>query len=89
MYVTSECGCQFYSREFNNNECQYKCKKPIKHCICKQDFASNSGIRGCECDKDCEFGEKKTWTCMKISNRVFTILCGRHCVKHCMNHAVV
>ena len=58
IYVTSECGCQFYIREFNNNECQYKCKKPTKHCIWKQDFASNPGIRGCECDKDCEFGEK-------------------------------
>ena len=34
-----------------------KCKKQIRHYVCKDNFAWNSSISACKCDKDCEIGE--------------------------------
>lgn len=31
--------------------------KTVKHCTCKEGYACNPGICGCECDKDCNISE--------------------------------
>ena len=41
-------------------------KKPIKHCICEEDYACNPNICTCERDKDCKITRYlKDCTCMK------------------------
>ena len=53
-----------------------ECKKPIKHCVCKEDYAWNHSICVCECDKDCEIGEYlKDSTCTKSLVDIVGVTC--------------
>ena len=43
-----------------------ECKKPIKHCACKEDDAWNPNTYAYKCDKDCEIKEYlKNYTFVK------------------------
>ena len=58
-----ECKCEFnggicYSKQkWNNDKCQCKCKKTIKHRVCEEDQAYTRSICACKCYKDCDIGE--------------------------------
>ena len=62
-HVSCECRCEFVSRKYNskqkwsNDKCQCERKKPIKHCVCEEDYAWNPSIGACECDKYCDICE--------------------------------
>ena len=50
--------------------CQCECKKTTKHCICKEHYAWNPSIFGCDLDRDCDTGQytqipKIDCTCME------------------------
>ena len=37
-----------------SDKCQWECKELIKHHTCEKDYAWNTSICACNCDKDCE-----------------------------------
>ena len=50
----------------NNDKCQCECKKAIKYCVCKEDYAWNPRICVCEYYKDCGIGKHlKDCACTK------------------------
>ena len=57
--------CNF-SQKWNNDKCQFECKKPIKYRACKEDYAWNPGTCASKCDKDCDIGKNlKDCECLK------------------------
>lgn len=43
--------------KWNNEKCQVDCKKPIRHCLCEEDYPWNHGTCACDFDNYCEIGE--------------------------------
>ena len=58
--ISCNCRCKLDSRKryskkkWNNNKFQGKCRKPIKHRICKEEYAWNPSTCTCEYDEDFE-----------------------------------
>ena len=60
-HISSEFRCEFgggkynSQQKWNSDKCQYECKKPMKKCVCEEDYARS--ICACEYDKGCEISE--------------------------------
>ena len=53
-------------RKWSNDKCQCECWKPIKYCVCEEDYAWSNSIFAGECEKNCEIGEYlRDFTCTK------------------------
>ena len=71
-HISCKCRreCDGRNCNLNKNEIMIsvnlRVKKPIKHRVCEEDYARNTSICGCECEKDYEIGKHlKDCTCMK------------------------
>ena len=74
--------CKFNSRKCNSNQKQNidigqcECKKPIKNCVCKTDFAWIPSTCPCQCVKHCDINKYlKHCSCVKTIVDDLVITC--------------